>query len=208
MNIRLSSPRHALALAGIVGALTLASAASAHDAKEHAAHMATAAKVGYKSGARTYSIPDVTLIDADGRSVRLRELLAGPDPVLMNFIFTTCGAICPVMTKIFSEVPGRLGSQSKRLRMVSISIDPENDTPARLKDYAKPYEARARWTFLTGSVEDVRSVQLAFDSYRGDKMNHEPLTLLHPAPGARWVRIDGFASSADLAKEYHNAVHQ
>ncbi len=47
------------------------------------------------------------MIDADGRDVRLRELLASQDPVMMNFIFTTCGAICPVMSKVFSEVPAQ-----------------------------------------------------------------------------------------------------
>jgi protein SCO1/2 len=197
-----------LAIACIGGVAILAAPASAHDAREHASHMAMAAKADYRRSVRSYSIPDVILIDAEGRSVRLRDLLASRDPVLMNFIFTTCGAICPVMTRIFSEVPGRLGAHSGKLRMVSISIDPENDTPARLRTYADSYGAASHWTFLTGRVEDVKAVQLAFDSYRGDKMNHEPLTLLHPAPRAPWVRIDGFATSEDLAREYHKAVQQ
>ncbi len=105
-------------------------------------------------------------------------------------------------------MPGKLGAQAGKLRMVSISIDPENDTPAKLKSYAKTYGANSRWTFLTGRVEDVKAVQLAFNSYRGDKMNHEPLTLLHPAPDKPWVRIDGFASSKDLVQEYHKVMTQ
>lgn len=203
MNIRLTSltrvlPVHCVAL----GALILSSAGLAHDAKEHAAHMAKAATAGYQRSERAYSIPDVTLIDADGRPVQLRKLLATQDPVMMNFIFTTCGAICPVMSKVFSEVPSSLGVQAGKLRMISISIDPENDTPAKLKSYAKTYGATARWTFLTGRVADVKAIQLAFDTYRGDKMNHEPATLLHSAPDKAWVRIDGFASSDELAREY------
>ena len=51
-------------------------------------------------------------------------------------------------------------------------------------------------------------MQLAFDSYRGDKMNHEPLTLMRPAPGKPWVRIDGFASPDELAREYRKVVQQ
>ena len=203
MNVRLKSYKRVLAVYCLAGsALVFAGAALAHDANEHAAHMTKAATADYTSSMRSYRIPDVTLIDADGRNVRLRELLATQDPVMMNFIFTTCGAICPVMSKVFSEVPGRLGAQAGKLRMVSISIDPENDTPAKLKSYAKTYGATARWTFLTGRVEDVKAIQVAFDSYRGDKMNHEPLTLLHPAPDRPWVRIDGFASSESLAKEF------
>ena len=170
--------------------------------------MAGTATGAFQRSVRAYTIPDVELIDADGRTVRLRALLARQDPVMMNFIFTTCGAICPVMSKVFSEVPASLGAQAGKLRMISISIDPENDTPARLKSYARTYEATAGWTFLTGRVEDVKAIQLAFDSYRGDKMSHEPLTLLHPAPDGPWVRIDGFASAKDLAQEYRKMVKQ
>ena len=112
------------------------------------------------------------------------------------------------MSKVFSEVPASLGAQASKLRMISISIDPENDTPEQLKAYARTYEATARWTFLTGRVEDVKAIQRAFDSYRGDKMSHDPLTLLHPAPDKPWVRIDGFASAKDLAQEYRRMVKQ
>lgn len=188
-----------------VGTACLTVECLAHDGT-HAAHKAGASD--YQFSVRTYPIPDVVLTDADARPVRLRELLASQDPVMMNFIFTTCGAICPVMSKVFSDVPARLGAQASRLRMISISIDPENDTPAQLKSYASSYGAGARWTFLTGRVEDVKAVQLAFGSYRGDKMNHEPLTLLHPGPDKPWVRIDGFASSEDLAQEYRKMVKQ
>ena len=94
MNVRLKSFTRALAVHCVAGgALILAGAALAHDANEHAAHIAKAATADYTSSVRSYPIPDVTLIDADGRSVRLRELLAIQDPVMMNFIFTTCGAI-------------------------------------------------------------------------------------------------------------------
>jgi protein SCO1/2 len=192
------------------GTVLSTSVGLAHDNHDHAAHMAAASNgaAKYQRSMRSYSIPDVALVDADGKAGRLRDLLATQDPVMLNFIFTTCGAICPVMSKVFSEVPGSLGAQAGRLRMVSISIDPENDTPAQLKSYAGTYGADARWTFLTGRIEDVKAVQLAFDSYRGDKMSHEPLTLLHPAPDHPWVRIDGFASAKDLAQEFRKVVKQ
>ena len=96
----------------------------------------------------------------------------------------------------------------ERLMHISISIDPENDRPAQLKSYAKSYRATDRWTFLTGALADINTVQRAFDNYRGDKMNHEPLTLLRAAPGKPWVRIDGFASSAALAGEYRKVMTQ
>lgn len=202
----------ATALCLIGSVLGLPGAASGHTAQEHVAHLeqarlaASAGAEKYSRTVKSYVVPDLILTDADDRPVRLRELLAGDDPVMMNFIFTTCAAICPVMTKIFSDVPGKLGGDAKHLRMVSISIDPENDTPRKLNAYARSYQAGARWKFLTGKTEDIKAVQLAFDNYRGDKMSHEPLTLMRPAPGKPWVRIDGFASPDQLVREYRKTL--
>lgn len=189
------------------GLMCLSGAALGHDGHAHHAAQLSGAD-DYKRSVREYSIPDVSLTNADARTVRLRELLGTREPVMLNFIFTTCGAICPVMSQVFSEVPAKLGTSSAKLRMISISIDPENDTPAELKSYGKRFNATDRWQFLTGRMEDVTLIQRAFDSYRGDKMNHEPLTLLRAGPDKPWVRIDGFASSTALAKEYRKVVAQ
>ena len=151
-------------------------------------------------------MPDVTLVDAGARPVRLREALAADEPVMLNFIFTTCTAICPVMSRIFARVPQELGREAARVRLISISIDPEQDTPKQLRAYAERFGAGPRWQFLTGSAADIEAVERAFDAYRGDKMNHEPLTLLRPSPGRPWVRLDGFASPAELAREYERVV--
>jgi protein SCO1/2 len=194
-------------LAGLLAAACCASAALlgaadglAHDVKKHAPESSGGS--GYERSVRSYTIPDVVLRDADARPVRLRELLATDDPVMLNFIFTTCSTICPVMVRVFADVPPRLGVAARDLRMISISIDPENDTPAKLKSYSKDFGEGLRWRFLTGRVEDIKSVQLAFDTYRGDKMAHEPLTLMRQSRGKAWVRIDGFASPDELASEY------
>ena len=160
----------------------------------------------YARSERTYAVPDVTLVDDGSRPVRLREALAADEPVMLNFIFTTCTAICPVMTGIFARVPRELGSEAGRLRLISISIDPEQDTPARLRAYAERFGAGPRWSFLTGRIQDVEAVERAFDAYRGDKMNHEPVTLLRAGPGSPWIRLDGFASPADLAREYEKVA--
>ena len=207
MNHRAQFLRLALAATCFVGGVSMLPAVGlAHDGKEHTTQWP--GKSDYQRSVRSYAIPDVVLADADARPVRLRELLATNDPVMLNFVFTTCGTICPVMVKVFADVPARLGAATKNLRMISISIDPDNDTPARLKAYSKEFEAGERWKFLTGRVQDIKAVQLAFDSYRGDKMNHEPLTLMRHAPGKPWVRIDGFASPDELVREYRKVVPQ
>lgn len=207
MNVRAKSLGLMLAASCIAGSALLVPAAGlAHDGKEHATKWP--GTNDYQRSVRSYSIPDVVLTDADAQPVRLRELLAGNDPIMMNFVFTTCGTVCPVMVKVFSDVPSRMGPAAKNLRMISISIDPDNDTPAQLKSYARSFGAGLQWKFLTGRVQDIKTVQFAFDSYRGDKMNHEPLTLMRHAAGKPWVRIDGFANPDELVREYHKAVVQ
>jgi protein SCO1/2 len=183
------------------GTLLHAAAVLALDAKSAPAPW-PASPIQYERSVRSYTIPDVVLVDADSKPVRLREVLAGDDPVMLNFIFTTCSTVCPIMVRVFADVPPRLGPAAKTVRLISISIDPENDTPAKLKTYAKSFGEGMRWRFLTGRVEDINSVQRAFGSFRGDKMNHEPVTLIREAGGKSWVRIDGFANPDQLVSEY------
>lgn len=201
------SIRHALAAAGAAAsALLMPTPGWTHDGKAHADGWS--ATTDYQRSVRSYAVPDVVLTDADARPVRLRELLATNDPVMLNFVFTSCGTVCPVMVRVFADLPASLGAPAKTLRLISISIDPDNDTPARLKTYANSVGAGARWTFLTGRAQDIKTVQFAFDSYRGDKMNHEPLTLMRQSPGRPWIRIDGFATPDQLAREYRKAAPQ
>lgn len=167
---------------------------------------ATAKGGEYSRSVRSYSLPDVTLVDRADKPVQLRALLEADEPVMLNFIFTRCRGICPVMSTIFSSVTKELGPEAAKLRLISISIDPETDTPKQLDAYAVRFGAGPRWTFLTGRAEDIVAVQRAFDTWRPDKMSHVPLTFFRPARGESWVRFEGFASPKDLAQEYRQAV--
>jgi protein SCO1/2 len=172
-----------------------------HD-HDHHHHAMPAEADGYVRSQVAYAVPDVKLVDADGAGVLLRRELAQQDrPLILNFIFTTCGAVCPVMSATFSQLQAALGPERDTVRMLSISIDPEEDTPAALKAYAGKYGAGPQWRMLTGSLDDSIAVQRAFGVYRGDKMNHQPATFLRAGPDQPWVRLDGFASAADILRE-------
>lgn len=183
--------------------------AQAETEHHHHHHHAMAADGGYQRLAGAYEVPDVRLVDAGGVRIPLREVLGGDEPVMLNFIFTSCTAICPVMSATFRQVQDQLGEERGKVRMVSISIDPENDTPDRLREYAARYEAGPQWRMLTGSVEDSIAVQRAFGTFRGDKMNHAPATYLRAGgAGSPWLRLDGFASAGDIIREYHKLAHR
>ena len=167
----------------------------------------TGAQDGYVRTVAAYTVPDVKLVDAEGAAVPLRSNLANQDrPVILNFIFTSCTSICPVTSATFAQVQAALGPQREAVRMVSISIDPEQDTPAALKAYAGKFGAQRGWQMLTGRLDDSIAVQRAFDVYRGDKMNHQPATFLRAGAGKPWVRMEGFASAADILREYRQLL--
>lgn len=193
----------ALAATGMIGGIPLC--ARADDAPDpHAQHRPAVQR--WTRSAVNYTVPQVKLVRDDGKSVLLPEELNDGRPVVMNFIFTTCTAICPVMSHTFSQLQSKLGSERDKVHIVSISIDPEQDTPARLSEYAKTFGAGVQWQFYTGTAEASVTTQRAFDVYRGDKMSHTPLALLRAAPGRPWVRIDGFATSDDLLHEFLHLV--
>jgi protein SCO1/2 len=171
---------------------------------DHSQHQKIMSKRGtYNSSVVSYSIPDVKLLDENGQTVSMRELTDGRSPVMLNFIFTTCTTICPVMTSTFHQVQEKLGETRKDVRMLSISIDPENDTPGKLKEYAARNMAGAQWKFLTGSLENSLAVQKAFNVFAGEKMNHKPITFMK-AKGSdnQWERLEGLAEANQILNEY------
>ena len=168
---------------------------------KHAAHRAAMKKTSYAATTENYAIPDVDLLDQMGESISLRSLLEVEQPVALNFIFTTCTTICPVMTATFAQMRQELGDAGNQLRLVSISIDPEYDRPDKLKAYSEQFRAGEGWEFLTGDSADIVLVLKSFDSYAGSKMNHQPITLLKSPDSASWTRIEGLASGRDLANE-------
>jgi protein SCO1 len=154
----------------------------------------------------SYTVPQVELVRDDGKVVRLADELADSRPVVLSFIYTTCNGICPMLSQTFSFLQSKLGAQRDSVRLVSISIDPEQDTPRRLAAYAKRFHAGPEWHHYTGTLAASVLVQRAFGVYRGDKMSHTPVTLLRPAPGMPWVRFDGFATTDELLRELRDRV--
>jgi protein SCO1 len=149
-----------------------------------------------------YAVPDVTLVRENGRSVSLRKEMDDGRPVVLNFIYTSCTSICPVMSQTLAQFDSKLGIDRHKVHLMSISIDPEQDTPVRLSAYARKFHAGPEWQHYTGTLEASLAAQRAFDVYRGDKMSHTAVTLLRAAPGKPWKRIDGFATPDELLNAY------
>jgi protein SCO1/2 len=107
-------------------------------------------------------LPDFTLVDQRGAPFTTASM-AGHVSVV-DFIFTRCPSACPRLTARMAELQRRLAVQRSAARLVSFSVDPENDTPPVLTAYAARAGADpARWSFVTGPADDVeRAVVLGF----------------------------------------------
>jgi len=192
--------------AGLMACFALSAAAADPAADPHAGHHPSPAAAVVRSTAN-YSVPPIKLVRDDGKSVSLADEVNDGRPVVLNFIYTTCSGICPLASHIFSQLQHKLGADRDGVHLVSISIDPEEDTPARLRDYASRYLAGPSWQHYTGTMAASIAAQRVFEVYRGDKMGHTPVTLVRAAPGAAWVRFDGFATADMLLQELHAPGH-
>lgn len=163
---------------------------------------AEAAGERYKRTVERYTVPDVVLVNQNGTKVRLRQLVESGKPVILDFIFGTCTTICPVLSAGYSNLQKKLGADAGNVQLISISIDPENDTPRIMSDYLKRYRAKPGWDFLTGSRKDIDAVMRAFSAYIPNKMSHYPLTLIRSPKDGSWVRLFGLMSTAEFMGEY------
>ncbi|QUP55627.1 redoxin domain-containing protein (plasmid) [Ralstonia syzygii] len=204
MNTVLNLPVRfaAVAVAGMI-AVSAPCVSAQEDADPHAHHHMMR---NTKISSVAYSPPDVTLVRDDNRTVSLKDELNDGRPVVLTFIYTTCTSICPVISQTLSQLQAKLGPDRDKVHLVSISIDPENDTPARLRAYAAKFGAGPEWQHYTGTLAASVAAQKAFNVFREDKMDHNPVVLLRAAPGQDWLRIDGFATADELLDSYHGLV--
>jgi protein SCO1/2 len=163
--------------------------------------------VTFQETARHYSLPDLTLTDMNGSTMRLGTALRDRAPILLEFMYTTCSGVCPITSALLAQAQPELAVGHADIRLWSISIDPDADTPDRLQLYAQLYGAGPNWRFFTGALDDIVTLQAAFDAYRGNKMRHEPLIFIR-AGGDQWTRVDGLPSAAELVDEFRRLTRR
>jgi protein SCO1 len=145
------------------------------------------------------AIPDVQLLDQDGRQVRFYSDLIRGKVVAVNFVFTSCTAICPPMGGIFGKVRAQLGERAGRdVHLISVSVDPATDTPARLKEWGARFGAGPGWTLVTGPRDEIVRVLKAFGAYNADINDHTPQVILGDDARGEWTRAYGLAPPAKI----------
>lgn len=198
--------RRKLAMAWALAAgAGLSVAAFAHD---KAAHGASAAR---ETSARPVGVqlrlPDTRLVDQDGREVRLASDVLGKRVAVVSFVYTTCTTVCPVLSATMSQLQRRLeGRLGEKVRLVSITVDPQRDTPARLKEFSGLHGAGEHWRWLTGRKSDVDAVLKAFGTFTPNPEDHPSVTMIGDAEGRRWTRLYGFPSVEEVLAQVEHAL--
>jgi protein SCO1 len=147
------------------------------------------------------TVPDVVVLDQNNHNLNFYRDLVQGKTVAINFIFTTCTTICPPLTANFASVQRKMLERGeKRLHLISVSVDPETDTPAKLKQYAEMFNAQPGWTFVTGSRSQLEQLWNAFSITAGNKLDHSPMVAIGNDPRHQWTFASGLNSPEKLAK--------
>jgi protein SCO1/2 len=153
------------------------------------------------------NIPDVELLDQDGRSVHFYSDLVKGKTVAINFIFTTCTTVCPPLGATFARVQKDLGARAGRdVRLISISVDPATDTPERLKAWAAKFHAAEGWTLVTGAKPQVDELLRALGAATASPADHSPTVLVGNDAKGQWTRAYGLARPSLLIKLIGDAL--
>src|SRR5690349_2363714 len=153
------------------------------------------------------NIPDVELLDQNGRKLHFYTDLVKDQTVVINFIFTTCTTICPPLGASFARVQKELGDKVGRdVRFISISVDPATDTPERLKAWGAKFHAGDGWTFVTGDKPQVDELLRVLGASFARREDHSPTVLIGNDAQGNWTRTYGLAQTSQLVQIINDII--
>jgi len=168
-------------------------------------HMTTTAKDA--SPAEKY-FTDVELTNQDGKKVHFYSDVLKGKTVVVNAFFTTCTSVCPPINRNMEKIQDALGDRVGRdVFLVSLTVDPETDTPARLKEYSQKFHAGAGWTFLTGKKENLDWALYKLGQYVEKKDDHTTVLIIGNEPTGLWKKAFGMANVAELVAVVQSVVN-
>jgi protein SCO1 len=162
---------------------------------------APAADRGIEAGkehAQRLDIPDMKITNQDGRQVRFLSDVVRRRPAVVSFIFTGCSSTCPLVGATMAAVADRVQKDNLDSALVSISVDPENDTPAALLSWRAQFGDIPQWTLVTGPKSDIDRLLRAFRSYFADPEDHPDILMIGPDATGTWTRMSAPAPANDV----------
>lgn len=144
--------------------------------------------------------PNANVVTQDGKTLQFYDDLIKDKIFVISFLFTTCKDVCPLATSRLAELQDKLGdSMGRDIFFYSISIDPETDTPDRLKGYANAFRAGPGWLFLTGKPEDIHAIRHKLGERSRVLSDHRNEVLLGNGGTGEWARNSALGDLDSLA---------
>ena len=146
------------------------------------------------------SVPDLQVVDQNGHHLRFSSDVLKDRTAVINTFFTNCAAICPITQETFSKLAKSLSSRLGRdLVLISISVDPEQDTPQRMKAWGKKFNVGSGWVLLSGNKNETEALLKSLGLFAPGSQRHQT-TVLIGNRNSGWIRASGFASEQKLQK--------
>jgi len=162
---------------------------------------------------REQHLPNVTLTTHEGRSVRFYDDLVKGKVVAINFMFATCRNACPAATEYLVAAQRALSNDMRRdIRFLSISLDPQHDTPEVLRGYARAHGAGEDWYFLTGRRADIELLRRKLGAYDldpvvdADMTQHAGIVILGNEPKGRWKAISALSQPVRIRQAIERTI--
>src|SRR5215468_2803036 len=157
---------------------------------------------GVRRGANYF--PNLPVVTQDGKTLKFYDDVIKGKIVLISFIYTNCPDICPLTTARIAQVEEKLVEIVVRdLFLISLTVDPERDSPERLKSFAEAFGAGPGWLFLTGKPADIRLINAALgDKSRTLSEHRNEIVLGNDATG-EWARNTVFGDLDRLIMDIH-----
>jgi cytochrome oxidase Cu insertion factor (SCO1/SenC/PrrC family) len=175
-------------------------AAFGHEGEKHDdGQQSPTSALSSKSTPAEVKLVDLDLVDRTGKTVKFASEAVGDRIVVMDFVYTNCKTLCPVLSQMMAQVQDRLDDrQREAVRLVTVSVDPGTDTPERMDKTATVHGAGPDWLWLTGFKPDVDRVLVGLGVYTPDFTEHPSVVLVGDGRSGNWTRFYGFPSTDQI----------
>jgi len=148
--------------------------------------------------------PNLPVVTQDGKTLKFYDDVIKGKIVVINFIYTHCPDLCPLATARLGQVQEKLGDiVGHDLFLVSLTVDPERDTPERLKEFSASFSAGPGWLFLTGAPVDIRSINAKLGNKSTTLSEHRNEIVLGNEATGEWQRNTVFGDLDRLIMDIH-----
>jgi protein SCO1/2 len=148
--------------------------------------------LAYTAHALREHFPNVVLTNQDNKKLRFYDDLLKGKIVVIQFMFSNCERLCPMVTPNLVKVQKELEKQwPKKVHIVSITVDPDHDTPQVLKAYAEKFHVQPGWQFLTGRRADIDHIRRELGLYYPEdtQFEHMNMITIGREPTGQWITM-------------------